>query len=171
MKKDNRGLSLIELIVVIGIISIMVGISGLGLKLYSTREAKKTCDNIMYTLENCRMDALAKEYMKVVFWKDSEGVFYTETLKVGGNTTTKKQKIGGASSTVQIKKTDGSVVNIGATEATGEVFKFRRDTGGFADNDEVSPIAPFNIDEIWVSKAGKTYKLKLQKFTGKVLSE
>lgn len=172
MNNRNAGLSLIELVVTIAIISVLMGIGIISVGMLSSREAKKTCSNLKTTIENSRLDALSKEKMTLVIWQDSNGVHYKETTRTGAMPEIQNVgTIGNSNVLVQLEKADGSIVDLGHDDASGQVFKFKRDTGGFSDNTDVSPTVPFDIVKIHVSKAGKTYSLKLQRFTGRVIAE
>lgn len=178
MKKDNRGLSLIELIVTIGMLAVLVGVGVIGFGMLSPREARRTRDNIKVVLENARMDALQKKDLKLVIWADDLGVHYRETVNVRDvsdpvhpievEKVVREEIIGKANVHVTLEK-GGASVDLGNSVDTGAVFKFKRSTGGF---DNPSPTEPFDITKIIVTKGSSSpYTLLLQKYTGKVIAE
>lgn len=58
--KNNRGLSYIELLVVIGVMILVVGISALSMSLISRNNATKMGDKMVTMLRNARTNTLAK---------------------------------------------------------------------------------------------------------------
>ncbi len=181
MKKDNRGLSLIELIVTIGMLAVLVGVGVIGFGMLSPREARRTRDNIKTVIENARMDSMLKNDLKLVLWSDDTGIHCKETILVRDypdpsnptvyNDTVKviKEEIIGKSNVQVTLEKGGASVGLGNTEATGAVFKFKRSTGGF---DNPSPTEVFDITKIIVTKGSSSpYTLLLQKYTGKVIAE
>lgn len=164
MKKDNRGLSLIELIVTVAIMVVLVGVGVIGVGFLSPRAAKQTGENLKLTFENARLDALSKKNMTLTIWADSEGVHYEEQVDVGGTSTVKEGLLGKKSVKVQLRNAaDDTLTDLGTTKSTGAVFTFKRGTGGF------DTMSPFEIKEILISKGTTTYTLALQKYTGKVI--
>lgn len=63
MKKarNNKGMSLVEILVVVAIMSIAVGGSGLGLSLAYSRDAEKCAKTIDAALENTRMLSMSQK--------------------------------------------------------------------------------------------------------------
>ena len=60
-KRNNKGLTLIEILVVIAIMSIAVGGAGVGLSLAYSRDAEKCAKSINAALENARMLAMSQK--------------------------------------------------------------------------------------------------------------
>lgn len=176
MKKDDRGLSLIELIVVVGMLAVLVGVGAIGFGMLSPREARRTRDNIKIVLENARMDSMQKKDLELILWADDTGVHCKETVKVRVYPdptdlsiyseevkVIREEVIGKPNVHVTLEKS-GAIVDLGNSDSTGEIFKFKRSTGGFDDS--------FSVTKIIVTKGSSApYTLLLQKYTGKVIAE
>lgn len=63
MKKiqNNKGISLVEILIVVAIMSIMVGASSIGLSLAYSRDAEKCAKTINAALENARMMSMSQK--------------------------------------------------------------------------------------------------------------
>ena len=60
-EKLNSGMTLIEILVVVAILSIMVGVAGVSISLLSSRDAESCAKDINTTLEAARMRTLSQE--------------------------------------------------------------------------------------------------------------
>lgn len=88
-KKDNRGFSLVEMVVIIAIIAILGGVVGYGLNLVSGKPVTQCARQMQILLEQNRTVAMGKESCYVVIYKTSEGIIAEEFVN---NLSTKRRK-------------------------------------------------------------------------------
>ena len=79
--KDNKGFSLVELIVVIAIMSILTGVSVLSIRSATGTYVKQCTANIESQINNTRHMTMAKNKVKLKIYVDSNGV-YTVKIEV-----------------------------------------------------------------------------------------
>ena len=60
MKKNNKGFSYIELVLVLGIIAVMLSVMALSIGLVSRTNVNKACDNLATLLSQARSETMAK---------------------------------------------------------------------------------------------------------------
>lgn len=81
-KKDNRGMSLVELIIVIALIGIIIGVTGYGLALVSKKPVDECAKKIEMVLNQNRTNAMGTTEAWVEFYLNSDNrVTVTEHLK------------------------------------------------------------------------------------------
>lgn len=84
-KKDNRGLSLVELIIVIAIMVILVGVTSYGMSLISNKPVDECAKKIEMVLNRNRTSSMGKQEAWVKFLLDGNGHVtvqeYKETAK------------------------------------------------------------------------------------------
>lgn len=71
-KKDNRGVSLVELIIVIAIMSIIIGMTGYGLSLVSNKPVDECAKKIEMALNRNRTNAMGKKEAYIEFYLDNK---------------------------------------------------------------------------------------------------
>lgn len=165
MMKNNKGVTLIELVIVVAILTVIVSASLIGFGFYSSYPAKQCANNLKTSLINGRIVALGKNDYKIYIGKETDGTVYIrEDIDSGsGMVTGEKIKIGDKSVTVKYYVgTDPTPIVI--SNGNSISFSFKRETGGF--DFGANPI----ITKIVVIKQ-KTFTLKLSRFTGKVTLE
>ena len=169
-KRDNRGLSLIELIVVVAILGILsVGsISYLGL--LSNHSAKETSAKLKSAMTETRTEAMSKSSASLQIYED-DSEYYVK-LTVNGNAH-QPVKIGSARVKLTYKKSNEpdntyDVPNVTSTEPL--VIEFDRDTGAFKHIGIVGADKVY-CKSITVAAGSKTYVLKCERLTGKIIVE
>ncbi len=173
--KDNKGYSLVELIIVIGILAVVSGITFYGLTLLSGQYAKEVANNLSSVLETEKNYAQTRSaeadcYVEISY--DADGGLYAEYFapeKVVGNTmvSIEKRKIGSSRVTLEFVG-GGSTYTLGQSEKIQ--ISFDRVSGGFK-SFETSTGITVACDEIFVKQGGRTYKFTLYKATGKHVME
>lgn len=163
MKKDNRGYSLVELIVVIAILSIVTTASIIGIRMISGKPADQCASTLKMAFSNHRVSAMGKRYFdpsgnvwtSLTIRVDDSGEIWIDEQIEG---VTSSIKACGSGVTIELSN-DG--INYTVLEAGhSKVFSFDRSTGAFKLGDD--------IKEIRISKAHKTHVLTLYNLTGKV---
>lgn len=166
MKRDNRGLSLIEMIIVIAILAVMSGTVVLGISVALSKPAEECARKIQQSLEGGRVYAMGKQKLTISFFADHGDVYVQEiaTAPDGSVTTKEPVKIG--------KGVEVSYHLEGATDytqltSTRLTFSYDRATGGF----NKSECSPGFCDKIKVEKGNRVMTVSIYSLTGKVTVE
>lgn len=174
MKKiNNKGLSLVELIIVLSIMAVVVSIATLSIKGAMTKPAEECAEKIVNSLKSARITTMGKEDCVMILRQDAlkDTVFMEQKItNAAGDTTTKTVTVGKKGLSVKLHiKGDGptSYTNLCDFGLGGVELRFRRDTGGFYP----IPGTSFYYDEIVVEKGDRVCKVKLANLTGNVSME
>ncbi len=172
--RDSAGVSLVELIVVVAIMSVLIGGASIGLGLVATKPATQCASNIEICLNRCRTQTLGKNNGFVAFYADSNGdIYVVEKLSYTNRNINDssdcapgdyvKKKIG--------KK--GVTVTCGGHSLTDTpnkpyYYDFERSVGSFVGCTD-STGADVSPCDIVVNKGSRSYTISIQKLTGKVV--
>lgn len=170
--KDNRGFSLIELIVVIAILAVVAvfGIAGLG---YVFGTNARACANKLYTaVGRTRITTMGKEETALRIYRDgATGPYYKQELidGVAGN----PEEVGKATLVLTYTvKDDTTPIAIDGTQEL--VIAFDRGSGSErvatvsdGTNDHTSVLC----ERIEVTGGGRTYSLGIVPATGKIIKD
>lgn len=138
-KHNNKGFSLLELIIVVAIMAVIIGIMVVSMTVVAKGNAKKAAKNLYNSINTLRFDTMsvnADWYM--IITKDSKGYKFT-TYKDKGDETGSVYKVLNAGASVNIQyiadDSDGNASHT-TTDLTSDTFenmeiKFRKDTGAF----------------------------------------
>ncbi len=162
--KDNSGLSLVELVIVIVIMALLTG-SGISIVAGVSNARVKSCAQSIYTdLNRVKTNTMAKEKGNGTsandyyfgLYRSGDDVILKE--RINGSDTLKT--IGGKGVTVQYSSTEGgSKTSLGSGEIT---CKFNRSSGGVLSSD---------FSEIFVSNSLHEWRVVVYKATGKTKLE
>lgn len=168
-KRNNRGYSLIELIVVVAILAILsTGVIGY-FGLLSNSSAKETMTKLKTAMTNTRTQAMSKAQASLLIY-EQDGEYYVQ-LTING---AEESPIKVGNSRVYVTYTKSNALDqslpIPSKEAGGLRIEFNRDTGGF------KPIESGSGNEIYckkitVSAGSRKYEIVCEKLTGKVKVE
>ena len=170
MRKDNRGISLVEIIMVLALMTVVAGMLMYGIGLISGKPAQKCANKIVLSLDRHRTTAMGKavgtSYKLKTKSATDKTVILEETI-VEADGTTKVTEIPIGEDTVVVNYTCGSTVK--TLDESGLTLEFVRGSGAFKPQPDSSGGAGTDYcTEIVVSKAGKDYKIELVPLTGKV---
>jgi type II secretory pathway pseudopilin PulG len=160
MRRDNRGISLVEIVVVLAIMAVAGGAMLIGIGMISGKPAQKCAQKIVYSLERHRTTAMGKVDASYTLKAEANGIYLYEYIKSSDAAgTTNVMPVG--EKTVTVTYTCGGVVKDLASEPL--TLQFERGSGGFVKQSDGS-----YCTEIKVSKAGVEYVIELVPLTGKV---
>lgn len=165
MRQDNRGVSLVEILIVVSIITVLAGVGIYGVSLMSGQPAKKCSQKIVYSLERHRTTAMSKVNAKYVLSTDGDKIYFQEFVIDGADasgTWVDKPKVEIGSSGVEVKYVLDGGSETPLTTGNSLTLEFDRASGAF------KPQAGGYCTQIIVSRGGKEFKITLVPLTGKV---
>ncbi len=171
MKKDNRGLSLVELIIVMAIIAVIAGAASIGVGLITGRPADKCASRLQTVMQNNRITTMGKLDASMRIYMDAAGCIYVdELIKVNESTTnTVTTQVGAAGVVLQYKIT-GEDAYRELTPGTVLLLSFDRSSGAFKDLTAMG-LPGHYCEEIKIVKGNRTKILRLSYLTGKISLE
>ena len=150
-KNDNKGYSLVEIIIVIAIMAAISGVVIFGLSLFTNKQAMECAERMQILIEHNRTVTMGKESTYVVIYKTTDGVMATEFVN---GAQVKETNIGSSGVSVTYEGSE-----IGSTISTGVKIEFDRASGALKDNKEMTFV---------ISRGSKTFTLTIEALTGKV---
>lgn len=193
MKQDNRGLSLVELIVVIAIMAIMIGVGILSISLLFGTQARGCAQKVSSMLNETKTGCLSRynETMTIAYrtkGQDEEPAYTADgyyainriyTIKkegnkikpvpVGGDGSAEIRALGSGKVVIMVYLSDGSSFELGTDKYV--TISYNRSTGAFAPvivgNASGETQTDDYIDKITFSSGARTYTLTMVQTTGK----
>lgn len=166
LEKDNRGYSLVELIIVIAIIAV-IGLGATWSIILVFSANAKTCSNdIVNAIAECKIMTMTKGKgnVRLIIYRDGDGGTIYSELQTRETSTSSwvtgkdgREKIG--ASKCSVGTSDGAN-DIPISEATAWEFYFDRSSGRLMDET--------TVNEIYVLGGRKNYRIQIEKLTGKV---
>lgn len=130
-KKDNRGITLVELIIVIALMSIVIGMTGFGLGLVANKPVDECAKKLEMALNRNRTNAMGKKECYIEFYLDSNRVtIYEYMVDASGNVQDSTVVIGADGVKVRFFYKDGSTADL---DGTHRRIAFTRDSGSLSD--------------------------------------
>lgn len=163
LKKNNKGISLVEIIVVVAILSVLIGVTSLGFGMVSTRSATQAAKNSQISIERCRINSMGKISGCIAFFQTADGIFAVEDFDYSGSMTiddidkTKAKKIGKN----DVNVTYGYGDTADTPLADGIVIEFNRSDGSVKNISSNTLTISFN-------KGSKTQTVRVDRLTGRV---
>ena len=158
MKNDNRGMSIIEIVIILAMMAVLLGFMTNITGYLSGKQAKECAYKIDASLAGIRMDTMSKSTGgKDVFLtiEKNNGQFYAIKNVKG---TEKWEVIGGSQITVTAVDKDGNETEINDSDSV--TFYFNRETGGLQ-KDTVW------YEKIIITQGRVTYEVTIEAVTGK----
>lgn len=158
-KNNNRGFSLVELIVVVAIGAILIGASILSIASISGTAAKQCARNIESILNKTRVTTMGKDTAVIKLYKDlSDGAYYYEVTVTNGKgeITAETKKIGRSNLEIRYSTTFNNASKLDVSNP----IKIEFDRSSGAENTD--------IGKIWVKHGSTEKTITIYKETGKI---
>ena len=158
-KNNNRGFSLVELIVVVAIGAILIGASILSIASISGTAAKQCARNIESILNKTRVTTMGKDTAAIELYKDgSDGAYYYEVTVTNGKgeTTAETKKIGRSNLEIRYSTTFNNASKLDVSNPIK--IEFDRSSGA----------EKTDIGKIWVKHGSTEKTITIYKETGKI---
>lgn len=153
--KDNKGVSLVELVVVIAIMMVLAGITTFSYRMVSARSATQCAENIKISLEKNKTSVMGKKNGRIAFYRDANDVIWMQEDFDYSGAFTKNM-----ANATRIGKREVEITFNGASLSTTPVIiEFSR-TGSLKDGSASLPIV--------VKKQSKVYTITIDSLTGKI---
>lgn len=168
---NNKGFSFVEIIIVVAILSIVMGVVGLGLGLVNGKPAQSCAQKIASQIQECRTATLGKFRTTFQLHKNTENeIVVTKIIQEDGSSTPIETitVVGDRDVKVEYCLDSSGTTYTELTSASVLAFDFDRSSGAFL---------PVNVSTneychfIRVTKANKTFVIHLYPLTGKVAME
>jgi prepilin-type N-terminal cleavage/methylation domain-containing protein len=173
-KKDNRGFSLVELIVVIAIMAVLVGVASVSVGLLSGKQAKQTRDELKSKLESVRIQTMGKRTVTAVLAANASGSYelvVTSTLDASAEPEITTYTLGGSSCAIYyscdkdcVYAADGD--DLTALTGGGLTMEFDRSSGAMKALNGSS-----YLYHLYVVQNNKVYGIRFYPETGKMEEE
>lgn len=169
-KADNRGFSLVEIIIVVAIISVLIGTVGYGLSFSSGKPAEDCAQKTVSMLQHARTLTMGKyKVISTITMKSETGelvlteqVYSTEAQMTAGTPETTQTVIGAKGVTLEYSYDGTNYTQLDASNPL--VVEFSRSTGALKPTDGSTTY----LKEIRVSKANTTRTIEIAPLTGRV---
>ena len=160
---DNRGYSLIELVIVLAIIAVLMGTVFYSIILVFSANAKSCANNIQRSIGDCKVTTMGKADAYMELFRESDGTVYTQLLVTecdGTVTDEERQKVGTNKVYVGYEADGDTKTSLEAGDKI--VIRFDRSSGGF--RPDAGGVIYKNI---YVEGGSKKYRIEMIPFTGK----
>lgn len=167
MQKNNKGYSLVELIVVIAIIALLSGTAFLSISIIFGASAKTCANDIKEVLAENKVTAMGKSEAKVEIYRDATDncIYAEQRIKEGGVWKTEKvEKIGNSRVYVSYKPDGGAETELKVGKENALQLCFDRSNGSFSTKSDDCILC----EEIYIKGGSRSYVLTLIELTGKV---
>lgn len=160
MKKNNKGFSLVELIVIIAIMAVLVGGVASYIGSLGNAKARKCAKELQSHIAETKVCAMSRSNASMTVYADDTGV-YIDTVQ-GSSTETIKIADKGVKVSYRNSRGSTTYIQVGTTAADGLTLNFDRASGA------CKKMADGNYCYGFLVEAGSsTYTVELEPLTGK----
>lgn len=168
LKKDNRGVSLMEIMVVVAILAVVTGVGVMSYNTMSGKPAQQCAQQLTYSLERHRTSTMGKVRAKYVLYKDDVSGKIIAAEYFSNDPDPDKWNsptlIEVGSKGVDITYiSGGTMYTLGTGVNNGLILEFYRETGAF----KPQPDGTY-CTKISAKRAGRVHDVTLVPLTGKV---
>lgn len=174
MKKDNRGLSMVEMIIVVAILATVAGTVFLGIGFITGKPAEKCANELLSLMQRNRITTMGKLEARLEIYIKDGCLCVKEVVQTDGEAGPKVtvNKIGETGVEVTYRLAGESTYRTLGDESSPLIISYDRSSGAFKDLSLMgSSWAGRYCEEIKVEKANKVKILKLVTRTGKITME
>lgn len=168
MSKNDKGFSLVELIVVIAIMVILTGLISMGIGMAVSKPADECAAKIKSSLQSLRITTMGKYDAHVEIYKKNDQI-YVKEIRVedqSGNETIKESLVSGKGVQLFYEKGNSNTY-IELTEDAGPLkIYYNRASGAFSNT-----ATGYYCTHIKVTKGTREALLTLYPLTGKIVTE
>lgn len=165
LRSDNRGVSLVEVLVVVAIMAVLGGVGIMGVNAMSGKPAQKCSQQIIHSLERHRTATMGKVSAQYVISRESNGKIvakeYLSNEETLSGDPANVYELGDKKTKVTYE-CEGTIKDIDSAPLT---LQFNRSNGAFKKVDGVY------CTKIIVQRGGRTYNITLVPLTGKVYAD
>ena len=161
--KQNKGYSLVELIMVIAIMGVLLGVGILQLVMVTGFYANECADKLEAELNKVQIVNMARKATEIEIYKDASGPYFVKVIEDKGNpslerTTVKQVGRGSLLITYSMNEDDSDVKELNGTNKI--VLQFNRASGALKSG----------CHRIWIRQknGSKVYTITIHKETGKI---
>jgi len=165
---DNKGFTLVEMLVVVAIIAVVTGIFTLGFSLISTKHVDQCAKKIQMSLESCRTTTMGKLDAYLHFYTYDGKIIVSKNIVTATGTNSTVSELGGNNLSVKYVVTDGASSSEHTLGSTALEIKFDRASGSLKPYSGSSYISEFIVTN---TSGTKTLHVKIDKLTGRVTVE
>lgn len=170
-RSNNKGFSIVELVIVVAIMAIVVGVATLSFSIVTNRKVSKYADEIVSTMERARVLTLGKEQNAVECIISEDGDQYVARILQGGSVISERN-IGKNNVSITVYFDNGSGVALSgitgkspASTSSGLHFVYDRASGAFIKDVNVNG---HYCTKIEVSNGSRTAQIIPVGKTGKI---
>lgn len=161
--KNNKGFSLVELIVVIAIMGVLTGIITISTRTILGSRVKECAANIESQLKMARETTMGKSRVTLKIYRNESGEYYSELTTYDADQTTvlstDKKRVGRKS--ITLKYSTDSVSYTTMNNSDSFIVEYDRSSGAMKNQSSC-------VREIVISSGSKEKKIKMYPETGKV---
>lgn len=159
---DNKGYSLLELIIVFAIIAVLMASVFYSIILVFSANAKSCANNIQRAIGDCKVTTMGKADAYMELYRDDSGVYTRMHITESDGTVTDEEPEKVGTNRVNVGYTPKGGTETELTPGTSIEIRFDRSSGGFK-----ARAGGTLYDEIYVRGGSKNYSIKMIELTGK----
>lgn len=159
-KKNHKGFSLVEMIVILAIMAIVTAGAGAMIYNYKSWNVSKCMQEIDVGLAEAKVDCMSKVSGGLLLSRGSDGCYY---MKISSG---EEEKISDEEVRIYYSDSDGHS-DIEITDTKTLFISYNRATGAFEPIDTNAAGTSVYCKEIKITRAGRTVVITLEKTTGK----
>ncbi|MBD5451956.1 MAG: prepilin-type N-terminal cleavage/methylation domain-containing protein [Lachnospiraceae bacterium] len=168
---DNRGFSLVEVVVVLALVSAISAIAGYGFSMSNGKPAQECAKKLAGAISHGRTTTMGKYRNEIIVKKETDGTLtvtedtYTSESDIlnGTPSQSRSSTVGAKNVTVEYQIGTGGYIEL----APGNEIRLRYDSGSGAMKKTANSGSDYYTG-FRISKAGKVWYVKLETLTGNI---